>query len=296
MIAPKEIEKSYKFDSQWPYGCLQKVKTNQTRIISITSGKGGVGKTNIVANLAYTIAQLGKRVLVLDADLGLANIDILLGLTPRYTLEHVIMGKKHLPEVIVSGPGGMDILPASSGVEELTNLNANQREHIFSEFFLLNEDYDFLLIDTAAGISSNVICFNVAASEVINVIEPDPTSFTDAYALMKVLSMKYGVNHFKILLNSVNSEEEAKGIFEKIELVTNKFLNVTLEYLGFIFRDKKLKEAVRKQQLVVEIYPYARSSRCFFQLARVICKIPHESPHFNGFQRFIHGLFKREEL
>ena len=271
-------------------GNMYKIKTSQARVISITSGKGGVGKTNVVANLAYALAQLGKKILVVDADLGLANIDILLGLTPKYNLQHVIMGQKRLAEVIVTGPGGIKILPASSGVEELTSLTMEQRKRLLAEFSLLDEAYDFVLIDTAAGISGNVIYFNLAASEIINVVEPDPTSFTDAYALMKVLSVKYGANNFKALINNVASEAEAKDIFEKLRLVADKFLQIKLEYLGHILRDDKLREAVRLQHAVTEIYPYAKSSRCFYQIVKNLCNVPKGEIKENSINRFINRL------
>jgi len=291
----KEALKSYSQEptsSRAAYyaGNMYKIKSSRARVISITSGKGGVGKTNVVANLAYAIAQSGKKVLIVDADLGLANIDILLGLTPKYNLQHVIMGQKRLAEVIISGPGGIRILPASSGVEELTSLTLEQRKRLLTEFSLLDEAYDFILIDTAAGISANVIYFNLAASEIINVVEPDPTSFTDAYALMKVLSVKYGANNFKALINNVASEAEAKEVFEKLRLVTDRFLQIELEYLGHILHDEKLREAVRLQHAVTEVYPYAKSSRCFYQIVKNLCNVPKGEIKGNSVHRFINRL------
>jgi flagellar biosynthesis protein FlhG len=166
-------------------------RRSNTRIIAITSGKGGVGKTSIVANLGYAFGQLGKKVLILDADLGLGNLDILLGLAPKYNLSHVITGEKNITEITLEGPGNIKILPASSGIQELTLLTTKQRDHILAELDLLIEPVDILLIDTAAGISSNVMHFNAAAQEIIVVVAPEPTSITDAYALMKVLSLNY---------------------------------------------------------------------------------------------------------
>jgi len=276
-------------------GSMYKIKAPRARVISITSGKGGVGKTNVTANLAYALSQIGKKVLVVDADLGLANIDILLGLTPKYNLQHVITGKKRLSEVIISGPGGIKILPASSGVEELTSLSSEQKRRLVVEFSYLDDSYDFLLIDTAAGISSNVIYFNLAASEVIVLLEPDPTSFTDCYAMIKVLSIKYGMNRFKILLNNISTESEAREVFEKLHLVTDRFLQVNLEYLGFVFHDKKLREAVRLQRAVVEAFPYSKSSRCFYQIVKSLCeKVPKDIKE-NGINRFISHLLRRKD-
>ncbi len=289
------LERSTPLDNRlFPSGYLRKVaKSEDTRVISVTSGKGGVGKTNIATNLAFTLAKAGKSVLVFDADLGLANIDILLGITPEYTMEHVIRGKKRLSEVIIKTPEGIDILPSSSGVEELTNLSLFQKKRLIEEFALLNEVYDFVIIDTPAGISSNVIYFNLAASEIINVIEPDPTSFTDAYALMKVLSVRYGVKEFKIVVNCVDSEKQAQDIFKKMNLVCEKFLDVRLEYLGFIFKDEKLVEAVRKQRPVVEIYPYSKSSRCFQQISNRLCNVLPQKKG-SAIKRFLNKLLGKE--
>ena len=276
-------------------GYLSKVaKSDNTRVISITSGKGGVGKTNIATNLAYALAQAGRKVLVFDADLGLANIDILLGITPEYTIEHVIKGKKRLSDVIVHTTEGIHILPSSSGVEELTNLSLFQKKRLIDEFSLLNEIYDFLIIDTPAGISSNVIYFNLAASEIINVVEPDPTSFTDAYALMKVLSIRYGVDEFKIIVNCVDSERQAKDLFGKMNLVCKKFLEIRLEYLGHIFKDEKLIDAVRRQRPIIELYPYSKSSRCLHQICNTLCNIRSEKDE-SSFKRFLNRLFGGEK-
>lgn len=279
----------------FPLGYLSKVaKGDDTRVISITSGKGGVGKTNIATNLAYALARAGKKVLVFDADLGLANIDILLGITPQYTIEHVIKGEKKLSDVIIHTPEGIHILPSSSGVEELTNLSLFQKKRLIDEFSLLNEVYDFMIVDTPAGISSNVIYFNLAASEIINIVEPDPTSFTDAYALMKVLSVRYGVSEFKIVVNCVDSEAQAKDLFEKMDLVCKRFLDIRLEYLGHIFKDEKIIDAVRKQRPVMELYPYSKASRCLYQICNTLCNIAPER-HISGLRRFLNRLFDREK-
>src|SRR5262245_10883236 len=161
------------------------------KVLSFTSGKGGVGKTHIVVNLAYALQSLGARVMLLDADLGLANVDVLLGLAPRFTIQDVLDGHKTLDDVLVTGPAGMLILPAGSGVPELAELNDSQRLQLLTILETLEHDIDFLLIDTGAGISANVMYFNVAAQDIVVIVTPEPTSITDAYALMKVLSTKY---------------------------------------------------------------------------------------------------------
>jgi flagellar biosynthesis protein FlhG len=239
------------------------------RVIAVSSGKGGVGKTNVVANLAFALTRLGKKVLVWDADLGLANIDILLGLTPRYTIEHLLSRKKNMREILIEGPGGMTILPAGSGVLELADLNESQKLFLLNELEVLAGTVDFLLIDTGAGISSNVLYFNMAAEESIVLVTPEPTSITDAYALMKVLSKKYQKKRFTILVNSARSSQEAKEVFRKISRVADRFLgNVSLDYVGFIPFDEKLPVAVKHQRPVLEIFPQALSSRSFMEVTR----------------------------
>jgi len=244
------------------------------KVLSVTSGKGGVGKTNIVANLAYALTERGLRVLVLDADLGLGNIDVLLGLNPLYTLHDVLRGDATLEEVLISGPGGMRILPAPSGQVELTNLSEADRLRFLSAIDDLEEDVDVFLIDTGAGIASNVCFFNMAAQEVYVVTNPEPTALTDAYALIKVMSREYGEKSFKLIVNEVSGEREAVSIFSHLTAVCDRFLNIRLELAGFVPVDAKLTRAVRDQQLVSERYPEAISSRCIREVALAIERSP----------------------
>ena len=247
---------------------------SNTRVIAITSGKGGVGKTNIVANLGFALSQLGKKVLILDADLGLGNIDVLLGLAPKYNLSHVIYEGKSIPEIILEGPGNMKILPASSGIQELTQLTKEQKIQILSKLDLLTDPFDVLLIDTAAGISSNVMYFNTTAQEIMVVVSPEPTSITDAYALMKVLSTKYSEKHFKLLVNLAANTQEADDVFRQLRLVADRFLDISLEYIGYVLSDQNVTKCVRLQRIVSEIYPDTIASKCFASLAQNICKSP----------------------
>jgi flagellar biosynthesis protein FlhG len=246
----------------------------QTRIITISSGKGGVGKTNIVANLGFALCRFGKRVLILDADLGLGNLDVLLGLTPEYNLSHVIKGEKTLSDIVVSGPGRLQILPAASGIQEMTALTLEERYEIFGQLNEFMRDFDIMLIDTAAGISSNVLYFNINADEVLVVAAPEPTSITDAYALMKVLSVKYGSDHFKLVVNSVTSEQEADDVYRQISLVADRFLNIKIEFYGGIALDENIKKGVRQQKVVSELAPLSKASRNFAALARKITTTP----------------------
>jgi flagellar biosynthesis protein FlhG len=256
------------------------------RVISVTSGKGGVGKTNCVVNLAISLARKGKRVLVLDADLGLCNLDVMLGLSPRYNIKHVLSGEKTLEEVIVKGPEGIMIIPAASGVQELTNLRAEERLALTAGIEELEKDVDIMFIDTGAGISSNVMFFNTAAHEIIVVVTPEPTSLTDAYALMKVLMKKHGEKSFKLLVNTARGEKEGKNIYSIISLVAGRFLNVSLEYLGCVVQDEKVGRAVLNQRAVVEMFPETAASLCFKGLSERISSMPVERMAKGGMQLF----------
>jgi len=241
-----------------------------TKVIAITSGKGGVGKTNIVTNLAYLLSKSGKNVFVLDADMGLANIDVILGITPSFNLQHVFNGEKKIKDIIVEGPGGMKILPASSGVQELSELTDDQKIYLLSEFNALAESIDIFFIDTGAGISSNVMYFNMAAQEIIVVVTPEPTSITDAYAIMKVMSKKYMVKSFKLIVNEAKDSQEAIGLYNNLVSVADTFLNISIDYIGYITVDKNVQNAVRRQKLVTMLYPESKASLCMANLAKKI--------------------------
>ena len=244
------------------------------RVIAVTSGKGGVGKTNIATNLAYDLTQMKRKTLVLDADMGLANIDVILGIAPKYNLYHVLRGEKAIGEVIVDGPGGMKILPATSGIQEMADLSRGEKLALLDELDGLGAELDFMLIDTAAGIAGNVIYFNVAAREFIVVVSPEPTSITDAYALIKILYSKHGEKRFMLLVNMVKNFNEAREVFQKLSNATSHFLNLTIEYLGYVLEDARVPEAVRRQKALAEIYSDSRASKCLQSIARKLCKLP----------------------
>ncbi len=245
-------------------------KSPRTKILAVTSGKGGVGKTNVVANLAVSLSEIGKKVIVLDADFGLANIDVLLGLTPRFHLGHVLFGNKTLTEIMVQGPKGIRIIPASSGLQRLSELTTEQRNHLVENFANLDGDADYLIIDTAAGISQNVIHFLLAAHEVIVVSAPEPTAIVDAYAVIKILLAEDSSKVIHVLINSVQSETEAREVYTQINSVVNRFLNCQVAYLGHIERDSHILQAVRNQVLVTHLFPGAPASKCFRDLARAV--------------------------
>ncbi|MBW2145398.1 MAG: MinD/ParA family protein [Deltaproteobacteria bacterium] len=247
------------------------------RILAVVSGKGGVGKTNVAVNIAYGLAKRSRRVMVLDADAGLANIDVLLGLSPRYHLGHVFSGQKKLRDIIVRGPAGILILPASSGIQELTDLNQDQHLSLMADLSGLCNDIDVLMIDTGAGISKNVTFFSLLADEIIVLATSEPTSITDAYALMKVLSIKYGEKSFKLLVNAIRNAEEAKDVHWNLSTVAKSFLNISIDYLGYVLHDDNIPRAVRKQRLLMDLYPNSRASLCFEKLIRIIDKEPDGS-------------------
>jgi flagellar biosynthesis protein FlhG len=241
-------------------------------VISITSGKGGVGKTNIAVNLAYLLSQAKKKTLILDADCGLANIDLILGLTPKYNLYHVLKGEKTLKEAIVNGPGGIKILPSSSGIQEMSSLSMAQKFILQDELNALQSRPDFMLIDTSAGINDNVLYFNMIASETIVVVTPEPTSLTDAYALIKLLYQRHAKKRFSLLVNMVKTPSEANEVFLRMAQATNHFLNLAIEHLGYIVYDDNIPRAVKKQKLLAELYPDSSSVKSLREIADKLCQ------------------------
>jgi len=254
-------------------------KIDGPKVIAVTSGKGGVGKTNVVGNLAIACQRMGKRVLIFDADLGLANIDIIFNLNPKHNIEEVIRGEKELSEIIVKGPEGVAIIPAASGVQDLAHLTEGQKINLLNEFDILNNMFDILLIDTGAGISSNVIYFNLAAEERIIVVTPEPTSITDAYALIKVMFYQYGTKEFFLLLNMVRDEKEAKSVYQNLSRVVARFMGgISIDYAGFIPWDSRLPEAVSRREPVVCCYPTSSSSNSFEELASYLLRQTDRRP------------------
>ena len=252
---------------------------NMPKVIAITSGKGGVGKTNVVGNLAIACQRMGKRVLIFDADLGLANIDIIFGLNPKHNIEEVIKGEKELSQIIVQGPEDVAILPASSGVQELAHLTEGQKINLLNEFDILSNMFDIMLIDTGAGISSNVTYFNMAAEERIIVVTPEPTSITDAYALIKVMFYQHGTKNFFLLLNMVRDESEAKSVYQNLSRVVARFMGgISIDYAGFIPWDSLLQEAVSRREPVVCCYPEGSSSNSFKELANYLLRQTDRRP------------------
>lgn len=254
---------------------IRQMKSSQpVRVIAITSGKGGVGKSNISVNLAVTLAQGGERVMVMDADMGLANIDVLLGLSPKMNLSHVVNGECSLEDTIIDGPAGIKIIPASSGIAAMSDLTPAQNAGVIRSFSELTQPIDTLIIDTAAGLSDSVVSFTRAAREVIIVVCDEPASITDAYAMVKVLNRDYGVERFHVLSNQTTSIQQGRELYTKLSRVSEKYLDATLDYLGAIPYDDCLKKAVQKQKCVIQTYPRSPASMAFRQIAKKTQKWP----------------------
>lgn len=238
-----------------------------THTVSITSGKGGVGKTTLVCNVALEMANAGQKVLILDGDLGMANVDIMYSKRATLTLEHFLRGQAELSEIITPMCDGVDLIAGGHGVYGLSQLSAFDRQRLLDQMSLLNNQYDFLVIDTAPGIDDNVLYLNSAAREIVVTVTPDPSSITDSYALIKVLNQKYRETHFSILPNMVKDEEEAKRVFERLADVASQFLCVSMDFRGFVPMDLNLRQSTKSQSLITKMSPYSPSSQAIRKLA-----------------------------
>lgn len=240
-------------------------------VISVTSGKGGVGKTNLSVNLAVSLAQQGRRVVLIDADLGLANVDVVLGLTPQKNLFHLFHDGATLNDILFPTPYGFSILPASSGMSEMLALSTGQKLELLEAVDVLEDQLDYLIVDTGAGINDNVLYFNLAAQERLVVLTPEPTSLTDAYALIKVLKLNHGVEHFKVLVNMASDAKSAKEMFSRLYQACDHFLSgVSLDFAGFIPRDPQVRKAVVQQKPFCIMNPDSSACLAVQQVARTI--------------------------
>lgn len=239
----------------------------KARVIAVTSGKGGVGKTNVTVNLAVALSRKGKKVVILDADFGLANIDVLLGIVPNYTLLDLIYDRKSIYEVLTDGPENIKFLSGGSGVEELIRLDRNQLRKFVANINLLDKLFDVILIDTGAGLSRNVMSFILAADEAILVTTPEPTAITDAYALVKVVSRRDHKKQIKILVNKAESNKEAENVANKLCVVSEKFLSLKLLKLGYILYDENVTKSVKQQKPFILYDPRCQAARCISDIA-----------------------------
>jgi len=257
------------------------------KVISVTSGKGGVGKTQVVANLALALRERAKEVLIFDGDMGLANIDIVYNISPPYNLQHLVEGTKSINEVVFKGPDGVKILPAASGVEKLTQLDESHKMSLIDQLDQLEGQFDYVLIDTAAGISENVMYLNSASQFIFVVVTGEPTSITDAYALMKVLSTRYGEKEFYIITNQMSSKEEGKTVFSSLVNATDQFLDsVQLWHLhNFVF-DSKVRQSIARQQPMIKFDKAATISESYRELAEEVDALELDSTK-GGMQFFL---------
>lgn len=263
------------------------------RVIAVASGKGGVGKTSVSVNLATALAASGRRVVLLDGDLGLANVDVFLGLSPRYTLAHVLSGERTLDEIVVSAPQGFRIVPAASGAVELANMDARAHLGLVQAFSSLAADLDVLIVDTAAGLGQSVLQFSQAAQHVLLVVRDEPASLTDAYALIKVLSRNHGVRQFHVLANMSGTAGQGKRLFDRLQRVAMRFLDVTLDYAGDIPDDESLRHAIRAQQAVFDTHPFSPAARAFKNLASQADKWPVPGGPRGNLEFFVERLVRR---
>jgi flagellar biosynthesis protein FlhG len=274
-------------------------RMNQSRlikVIAVTGGKGGVGKTNVTLNTAISLAQQGKRVMVLDADLGLANVDVLLGLRVEKNLSHVLSGECTLDEVLVEGPYGIKIAPASSGSQSMTELTATEHAGLIRAFSELQSQIDVLIVDTAAGISDMVLSFSKASQDIIMVVCDEPTSLTDAYALIKILNKDHGIFRFKIVANMVRSMREGDELFSKLSKVTDRFLDVALELVAVIPFDENVRKSVRKQKAIVEAFPTSPAAIAIKRLAKKAIEWPIPNQPGGHLEFFLEQLVTKNTM
>jgi flagellar biosynthesis protein FlhG len=269
---------------------MSTMSLNPVQVIAVSGGKGGVGKTSTAVNLAIALIARGRRVTLLDADLGLANVDVLLGLKPRRTLADVFAGTASLADVVITGPNGLRVVPASSGTQKLTRLGPREHAGLIAAFDEIAHQMDTLIIDTAAGISSEVISFLCAAQEVLLVVRSEPTSIADAYALLKVLTQDHGVERVRILANLVRSAEKGQAVFSKLRTIAERLLDVTLLFAGVIPNDEHVRRAVQRQRAVVDMYPNCPASDAFAALAREVDGWPVSAAARGNLEFFVERL------
>lgn len=269
---------------------------SQTRVIAVASGKGGVGKTNFTVNFALALQEEGKRAVIFDADLGMANIDVVLGIVPTFNLTHVIRGQKTLQEIMVEGPNGLKILPGSSGVEDLVQLSELQIQNLVKDWSNLEEDFDYILVDMGAGIHSDVLNFLRAADDIVVILTPEPPSITDAYSLIKVLVQKGVTNTLKLVVNQATDAEEGHQIYRRVSKVANEFLKADLEMLGIVPRDDKVSASVKRQRPFILEYPNTEASRGIRNTVKNLLQLAPEKTDDGGMKGFLTkmiGFFKR---
>jgi flagellar biosynthesis protein FlhG len=262
------------------------------RVIAVASGKGGVGKTTVSVNVAVALAKMGQRVALLDADMGLANVDILLGIYPKFNLAHVLSGEKTLNEIMLDGPCGLKVIPGASGIQKMSELSTIEQAALIRAFSEIDQDIDILIVDTAAGISASVINFVRACQEIKVVICDEPTSLTDAYAFIKLLNRDYGIGDFDVIANMVTTIQQGKKLFEKLRKVTDHYLDVNLQFAGAVPYDLNLRKSVQQQSPVVLEYPESEVSLAIQAIAERIDSMPLKSQTGGYLEFFIERMVR----
>jgi flagellar biosynthesis protein FlhG len=271
---------------------LSTPEPSPVRVIAVASGKGGVGKTSTSINLSVAMAKLGSRVVILDADMGLANVDVMLGLNSNKNLADLVSGRTSIRDILLEGPEGIKIIPSSSGIQRMAETNSQENAGIIHALSEIEDEMDCLVIDTAAGITDAVTSFCRASQDVVVVLTDEPSSFTDAYALIKVLSKKYRVTNFNVLCNSVKDKQQGKALFEKFHSVIERFLGISVRHLGTIPYDPLLKVAIQKQKSLVAAKESAPASRGYLEVANKILKEPVPCSVTGHVQFFVESLLK----
>lgn len=264
-------------------------------VLAVCSGKGGVGKTNVATNIAVAMGARQRSVCLLDADVSLANVDVLLGLQPRFNLSHVVRGEADLASTILTGPNNVRIVPASSGSFSMTDLPAASQAAIIQSFGELRNQPDVMIVDTAAGISPQVARFVQAAQHAVVVVCDEPASLTDAYALIKVFSKHYGMSRFQIITNQSATPAAGRALFTKLSRVTDSYLDVVLRHLGDVPRDNYLVKAVQEQRAVVDAYPKSPAGNAFLKIAKGIEALPAAREVSGGIEFFFERLLMAEQ-
>ncbi len=271
---------------------LVRVKEKQARVLTVTSGKGGVGKTSTCVNLAIALSACGMRVSLLDADLGLANVEVLLGLNSLFNLQHVISGEKKMSQILVKGPGNISIVPGSSGLAKLADLHAPARQNVLNGLQELQSDFDFVLIDTMAGIGENAVSFAAAADEVLLVTTPEPSAIVDAYAMIKTIYTLNDDAVLRVVVNMVSSPELATAVSTKLSRVTQQYLDRNLSFLGYIPRDNHVSQAVMQTNPFLLRYPTCPASKCIQELASRLIhqRVQNKKTNAGFFRKFAQTL------
>ena len=266
------------------------------KVVAVTGGKGGVGKTNLSVNLSIALANLRRRVVLMDADLGLANVDVLLGLQAKHNLADVLDGSYTLKDVLLNGPGGIKVVPASSGVQQMASLSSQEHASLIHAFSELSDQMDVLVVDTAAGISDTVVSFVKASQEVIVVVCDEPSSITDAYALIKLLNVEHGLFRFRVVANMTRTAPEGMNLFNKLNTVCDRFLDVSLQYVGHVPFDENVRKAVQKRTPIIEFSPRSKAANAIKVIAQKVDEWPVQSGPRGHLEFFIERLLQTSNV